>query len=264
MEIKTNKDLKHIQKLPFCYHCGRTFNNNDRRTRDHVPPKAVFLPSDRKNPLILPAHDECNQKESWSDEIVGQLIRSLHGIYPDEKRMKAKIGVYEHPQSKQPIRALENLNMRGFIGRCVKAYHAALYGISLPQDTPNWFDPPMLEGIKKGNIVKIEKTTIQFPLFVEVIKKNRKAGRIDRIECFNGKCIYECVWEQMDNGEWACIFALNIYDWKNLGDPLIQKQRGCVGHYMPKNGLPPMATTGIAKILEIPISNFDRLDPFSS
>lgn len=264
MEIKTNKELKRIQKLPFCYLCGRKFSNDDKRTRDHVPPKAVFLSSDRKNPLILPAHYDCNQKESWADEIVGQLIHSLHGIYPEDKKTRVKIGVYEHPESKRPVTALENLNLRGFIGRCVKAYHAALYGASLFQDTPNWFDPPVLSGIKKDNKVEIEKPSIHFPLFVEVIKKNRKAGRIDRIECFNGKCIYDCVWEQMDNGDWACIFALNIYDWKKLSNPLIQKRRGCVGYYMPKSGLPPNATKGIVRNLEIPINNFDYLDPFGN
>ena len=264
MEIKTHKKLQEIRDLPFCYFCGCNFNNDDNVTRDHVPPKAVFLPSDRKNPLILPAHYNCNQNESWADEVIGQLIYSLHGIYPEKEKTRVKIGVYEDPRSKQPITALENLNLRGFIGRCVKAFHAALYGEYLPRNTPNWFDPPPLSAIKKDNKIELEKSSIHFPLFVETIKKNRKAGRIDRIECFNGKCIYECVWEQMDNGDWACMFALNIYDWKQLGDPLLQKQRGCVGYYMPKNGLPPKAAKGIARILEIPINNFHPLDPFNN
>jgi hypothetical protein len=65
----------------------------------------------------------------------------------------------------------------------------------------------------------------------------------------------------MDDGTWACIFGLNIYDWKNLGDANLRR-RGCVGFYMPANGLPAGATTGIARKLEIPILNLDPLDPF--
>ena len=42
--------LQEIQKLKFCYFCGHNFNNDDEKTRDHVPPKAIFLTSDRKNP----------------------------------------------------------------------------------------------------------------------------------------------------------------------------------------------------------------------
>ena len=108
MEIKTHKELQEIQKLPFCYLCGHNFNNDDEKTRDHVPPKAIFLSSDHKNPLILPAHGTCNEKESKADEIIGQIIYSLHGIYPDENKMRVKIGVYEHPENRQPVTALEN------------------------------------------------------------------------------------------------------------------------------------------------------------
>jgi hypothetical protein len=48
-------------------------------------------------------------------------------------------------------------------------------------------------------------------------KKNRMAGRMDRIRCNNGKFTYECVWTKADQGEPCCIFGMNIYDWNRLG-----------------------------------------------
>jgi hypothetical protein len=113
MEIKTHKEMEQLRKLPFFYFCGRNFNDANDITRDHVPPKAVFLSSDRKNPLILPSHYSCNQKESWADEVIGQLIQSLHGIYPPKKQMRVKIGVYKDSGNMEPVTTLENLNLRG-------------------------------------------------------------------------------------------------------------------------------------------------------
>ncbi len=66
----------------------------------------------------------------------------------------------------------------------------------------------------------------------------------------------------MDDGTWACIFALNIYDWKKLGGSIHHPQHGCVGFYMPESGKPQNATAGVARTLEIPFTNFDPLDPF--
>lgn len=264
MEIKTSRELRELQKLAFCYLCGRKFKDAKAKTRDHVPPKAIFLASDRIRPLILPTHERCNQKESKADEIVGQLIYALHGVYPKRERRRVKVNLYENPKNRTPALVLEGINLRGIIARCVKAFHAALYRQYLPRNTRNWFDPPTLPGIKKNGNILFEETRVQFPLFVSTIKKNRKAGKVDRISCFNDKCFYECVWEQMDDGTWACIFALNIYDWKKLGDPLHQQKRGCVGFYMPRKGLPKNATTGIMRKIEIPILNLDPLDPFGN
>ncbi len=264
MEIMSHAQLQEARKLPFCYLCGRRFGDKERPTRDHVPPKAIFLPCDRTKPLILPTHARCNQKESTTDEIIGQLIYALHHIYPPRGKLRLKVNMYENPENQRPVLALEGINLKGVITRCVKAFHGALYKTYLPRKTHNWVDPPTAVGVKRGNKVAFEEPRIQFPLFVSIIKKNREAGKIDRISCFNDRCVYECVWEQMDDGRWACIFALNIYDWKNLGDPRHQQQRGCVGFYMPKRGLPENATTGIARLIEIPVSNLDIFDPFGT
>ncbi|MCX5643149.1 MAG: hypothetical protein NTZ17_00445 [Phycisphaerae bacterium] len=264
MEITSDIQLRQAQKLAFCYLCGRGFEVKEHVTRDHVPPKAVFLPCDRTKPLILPTHDNCNQRESRGDEVVGQLIGALYGVYPRMERRRVKIGVYENAVNKTPVLALEGISLTGVIARCIKGFHAALYGEYLPKTTPHWFDPPTAVGSKKGNQIVFEETRPHFLLFVRTIKKNRKAGRVDRISCFNDKCVYECVWERTDGGTWACFFALNIYDWKELGDASHQPRRGCVGFYMPTRGRPPQAMIGITRVLEIPIPNAEAFDPFGN
>lgn len=261
MRLQTDRELREIQALGFCYSCGSKFKTGEKTTKDHIPPKAIFLRDDRLRPLILPAHLKCNNMNSETDEIVGQLIYALHGKYPKKRNIKVKISLYEHASSGDPVLGLEGINLKGVVARLVKAFHAALYREYLPSDTRNWFDLPTPIGTKKDGKIEFERTRVQLPLFVDTLKKNRKAGKVDRVSCFNDKCLYECVWEQMDDGTWACIFGLNIYNWKNLGDAN-QPKRGCVGFYMPDKGLPVGATTGIIRKLEIPIYNFDPLDPF--
>lgn len=261
MKLQKDKEFRKIKKLGFCYSCGLKFKTDEKTTKDHVPPKTIFLPDDRSRPLILPTHFKCNNMSSNTDEIVGQLINALHGKYPKKRNVKVKVSLYEDVLNKSPVLGLEGVNLKGVVARFVKAFHAALYGEYLPDDTKNWFDLPTPIGIKKDGKIEFEQIRVQFPLLVETLKKNRKAGKIDSILCFNDKCLYECVWEQMDDGTWACFFGLNIYNWKNLGDAN-QPKRGCVGFYMPDKGLPDDATTGIVRTLEIPVCNFDPLDPF--
>jgi len=262
IEIKTDKDLRPLRNLPFCYLCGEKFQQSDKVTRDHVPPKAVFLVEDRTNPLILPSHDGCNQRESKTDEIVGQLISALNYSYPKRKDMRLKIGMHKDSEYQGPFFFIEAIDLRLVLVRWVRGFHTALYQEYLPNETPNVFEPPLPRGRKHKAQVAFDEIGRHFPLFVETIKKNRKVARIDRIECFNSKCIYECTWETTDDGRWSCFFALNIYDWKNLGDPLHFRQRGCVGWYMPMSGRPRNAAEGVTRLLEIPCANVEPLDPF--
>ncbi len=264
MEIITEKELRAVSDLSFCYLCGEQFKGGECRTRDHVPARAIFLPEDRKCPLILPTHDACNQSQSKTDEVVGQIVSALHSKYPKRENIKLNLTVHKEAGWSVPMLILEGLNLQGVLARWIRAFHAALYKEYLPNNTPNVFEPPVPSGRKEKGKVVFDKLKIHFPLFVEVIKKNRKAGKIDRVVCFNEKCVYECVWETMDNGTWACFFALNIYDWKKLGDATYFPKRGCVGWYSPKTGCPQNATKGIVRILEIPISNVDSLDPFGN
>src|SRR6266508_4575531 len=230
-ELKTQKDFQTVFKsLSFCYLCGKSFQSNKDKTRDHLPPDSVFQVSDKSPPLILPAHEKCNGEQSIDDEEIGQLIGLLHGkpIYLEKSRLK--IGTANFADKTQA--GVVTINMKNILFRWIRGFHAAIYKEFLPQ---------------------------QYKM-VEVIKKNRAVDRLDRIECRNSKCIYECVWDQADNGAWLCIFALQSYDWKDLGDPVHFIQRGCAGSYMPQKAYTSNATKGVS--IDIPILNFDKLDTF--
>jgi hypothetical protein len=59
-----------------------------------------------------------------------------------------------------------------------------------------------------------------------------------------------------------CIFALDIYDWKDLGRTGVLPARGCAGFYMtPGLSVPANASRAVASPIIIPTG--DRLDPFA-
>ncbi len=96
------------------------------------------------------------------------------------------------------------------------------------------------------------------------LKSSKRIGwrhNVDRIAVYNGKCVYECVWEHADNGLPICIFALQIYDWKRLADTRLYPARGCVGFYAPVTGRPN--TAACSTQLTFPVTNIDKLDAFA-
>ena len=258
--LLTASDFRQVQKLSFCYLCGKVFEQEEEPTRDHVPPKAIFAVADRLNPLILPTHDCCNQGESSGDELLGQLLAVSHGKYPREERQKLDVQVMVDKETGEEMLGLAGVRLHKMIGRWLRGFHAALYGKYLPYGTKNFVHLPFQAGEVKDGEAVMRENLDQHRLFVRLIKQNRQAGLVDRLVSNNGKCVYECVWSHTDDGQTICFFALNVYDWKCLGDSLIFPQRGCVGMYMPVSGLPECGT--VATSLEIPITNHNALDPF--
>jgi hypothetical protein len=71
------------------------------------------------------------------------------------------------------------------------------------------------------------------------------------------------VWSQADNGQRICIWGLDVYGWKELGDVTHFEPRGCVGVYWSNSGvIPATATRGTRLHFRIP--SLDRLDPFGN
>jgi hypothetical protein len=103
----------------------------------------------------------------------------------------------------------------------------------------------------------------QHRLFVQAIKDNRARGNLDRVQCNKGKLTYECVWHQANNiGPWMCFFALDVYDWKDLGRTRLEPARGCAGAYvLPTGTVPAGAARGAVYAVQVP--NYDTLDPFA-
>jgi hypothetical protein len=145
----------------------------------------------------------------------------------------------------------------------VRGFHAALYHEPLAENFRAQTGIP-LPGVKQieGRLEEIPIAKV-VPKFIKAIKMNRATGTLDRVQCNNGKCVYECVWTQFDNGTWFCIYCLNIYDWIDLGDGQHFEQRGCVGSYLRDGGgVPKGATTATRLIFEV--ENTEPLNPFGN
>lgn len=262
IRVRTNSELRAVQSLPFCYICGEGFLGRSDRTRDHVPAKSIFSASGRRDPLVLPAHRECNNSFSCDDEKIGQLLGLGHKRIPKPKNFRLDVGGYRSATGNVRVAGIRNLPLPEIIARWIRGFHAALYADYLPVLTEIRVHTPLPSGRPVDGKVRWDRVMPQHPMFVEMIKKNRKAGRIDQVACFDRECIYESVWEKTDDGRWCCIFALDICDWSKLADQTTAPKRGCVGFYMPENGKPASAAEGVTGLLEIPIPSGDPLDPF--
>jgi hypothetical protein len=251
-------DFRSVQNLPFCYLCGRQFVAGDNQNRDHVPPQSTFSPADR-DPLWLPAHTACNSSYELLDEKIGQLIALRYGKVPSNAtHHRLKFAYSRH----RDLGAVVNLDIDAAVWRWIGGFHAALYRESGVGIMGSLVTPFPKARIVKGRLV-FAPLLVQHPLFVETIRSNRVYRNLDRIVCNKGKLIYECVWQQADNaGPWMCIFALDIYDWKDLGRTGVLPARGCAGFYVtPTQTVPANATRAVASSIIIPAS--DRLDAFA-
>jgi hypothetical protein len=259
-ELYTQASIRPARDLPFCYLCGEPIGAGEN-SPDHVPPRAIFAMSDRDFPLKVAAHTACNNPQSEQDEIIGQLVAVIHGKHPEPERARLDPHLFKTPDSETPFLAFIGTNVVGQIWRWVRGFHAALYSEFLPEDTRTAVHSPFPSGIAEDDGFTIEKIKGQQYLFVWILKKNRIAHRLDRVVCYNGKCVYECVWMRMDNGSWACVFGLEIYKWTELADKHFPT-RGCVGLYQPLSGRPRRGTESTT--IEFPFLNLEPLDPFGS
>lgn len=258
VSLLRQSDFRGVRKLPFCYLCGRDFAADDSLNRDHVPPECIFAPPDRE-PLLLPVHTACNKSYELLDEKIGQLIALRYGkvpVNPKYRRLKFAVS----PQL--DLGAVTNLDIDGAVWRWIAGFHAALYrepGVGI---RGSLITPFPKARIVDGRAV-LDPLRVQHPLFVDTIKSNRARDNLDRISCNKGRLTYECVWRQADNdGPWMCVFAMDIYDWKDLGRTPGVPARGCAGFYiMPAQTVPAIAAKAIKSSIIIP--NSDRLDAFA-
>ena len=224
MDISTQKEIRDVRKFSFCYICGKPFEPTDKQNDDHVPPTSIFIKADRNFPLILRTHKSCNSDRSCEDQLIGQLIGFLHGQRPNEHHNKLNFQVVKGGDG-QPSLLLKESRMKELVWRWIRGFHAALYKEPLPEKSRQHICLPMPElnpiGCQTGNVQEA------IPHFIEAIKRNRLTKTLDRIECRNGKCRYECVWDKADDGSSICIFALDLYNWITLGDSDKFEQRGC-------------------------------------
>jgi hypothetical protein len=256
ISLTTQADFRGVQTLSFCYLCGEDFAPGDNINRDHVPPQSAIAKRDRE-PLCLPTHVGCNGLHQLTDEKIGQLIALRRSELPKRHARRLRFALSKHGAHG----AVTNLRVDVAVWRWVAGFHAALYRTS-PMGIRGSLVTPFPRGQNLGGTVVIEALKPQHQLIVHTIKQNRARGNLDRINCNKGNVLYDCVWCQSDNqGPWMCMFALDIYDWKDLGRTEGLPARGCAGHYvLPSNGVPINAARNITSRLYIPV--IDRFDPF--
>jgi hypothetical protein len=258
--LRTQKDFKLVRNLPFCYLCGRDFVPTDTVNWDHVPPKSAFSARDREPPLKLKTHQAtCHDKLSDHDKKVGQLISLRRGEGPKSQRDQA----LQFFQQGDMV-GLNNPNIELAVWRWIKAFHAALYQQPLTATRPLSVQTPFPRGRSTPSGIVIDPILQQHIIAVEIIKRNRVAGNLDTVISNNQKLRYECVWRKADSEDaWACFFALDIYDWKDLGSHSATiPARGCVGIYMlPSKTAPDGAAFDEGLLIEV--LNTDKLDAFA-
>jgi hypothetical protein len=255
--LQTQKELRALQRLPFCYLCGDQFIDNDVTDGDHVPARAAFNPRDREPSLKLRTHKRCNTSLSVDDKKIGQLIAMRRREDPPTKRDQAL-----RFMAQRDMVAVTNLNIDAAVWRWIRGFNAALYREPLLGARYTIRTPFPRADEVQGQLV-LQPLLEQHRLFVATLKRNRAWQNVDRIETNRGKLRYECVWCLSDDAPtWLCVFGVDIYDWKDLGSstPLIPA-RGCAGMYQREDGgRPEMAA--VNRESPIAVLNDDPMDPF--
>ena len=182
VSLGTQKAMRDVRKLAFCYLCGATFNQTEKRNRDHVPPSGLFAVADHDFPLILPTHRNCNAKQSADDQAVGQLVSIIHGRMPlpEHNKLRVSVGRFEDGS---PSLAVRGLNLQSIIWRWIRGFHAALYREYLPENARFLNCAPLPEAELSAGKPKFLPVGVAIPKFVEEIKRNRATGTLDRIAC---------------------------------------------------------------------------------
>lgn len=259
-DIVNQKKAREAKKLPFCYICGNPLQSGEVHDDDHVPPKSMFLTHDRNFPIILRVHKQCNAAWQIGDERVGFLIKILHGgdITKHSKKYKVKIA---RAQDGRQFPLLGNIPLKPMIGRIMRAFNAALYQEFMPQSTKNTILTPIPEAEITNGGVAIKKVPDQFRIFADLLRSNIIARTTDKIISNNGKLRYECAWPQLDNGQRFCIFALDIYNWRSLGDQISNEDYACIGAYFLNGHMPDGATP--ATKIKVDFPSIRGLNPFA-
>lgn len=262
--LDTQKEIRKAQGLQFCYVCGAGLPTLKcgGRNFDHVPPETCFAQEDRC-PLKLPTHSSCNSDRKMRDEKMGQLFLGKNNRDPGVENLRLKGIPAAHADPSSTLAILQNVEIQVEVWHWIRGFHAALYDEYLdPRENVALETPWPLAIQGPSGFLIPQPLKEQHLAFVQTIKVNRYANNLDRIRCNNGKLRYECVWDVLSDRRWACVFALDIYGWRDLGDIGLET-RGCAGLYSFKDGhLPKGATKATA--LEVVLPPSDPLDPFAS
>lgn len=264
--ILTQKDVRRLQRLTFCYVCGELLppERHPDRNDDHVPPETCFAHEDRTFPLKLPTHVACNIKRHLVDEMMGQLFLHRNKRHPGADRIRLTGFNVDTGNPADTVGVLDNLDINREVWHWIRAFHAALYCEHLDERASIALESPFPIALRTPQGPIPVPLKAQHQVFVRTIKANRAANNLDRIHSNNGKMRYECVWDIGSDRRWHCIFALDIYGWRDFGDlsTIGHGPRGCAGCYAFSDGRRPSVATKATVLL--PVMQFgDLWDAFS-
>jgi hypothetical protein len=112
VSLQTQKDIRAVQRLPFCYLCGNHLLEDDVTDGDHLPAKAAFNARDRARALKLRTHKRCNANLSVDDKKLGQLIAIRRRESPPARRDQAL-----RLMAQRDMLAVTNLNIDAAVWR---------------------------------------------------------------------------------------------------------------------------------------------------
>lgn len=264
VEITTQQQARTASQLDFCYVCGNSFTESNPPTRDHVPPRKIFLEEDRNWPLILPAHSDCNSEYSFSDEQAKGLLALLHpSDKPVPPNKTEQVGIVKRGGKTTGV-LLKGLSLRRIVAKVLRACHAALYQEYLRNEDTNRaiLLPLPIFNPETGDVDENESLP-QHEMLCKVIKDNRSISNVDKIQSYNGKFRFEAVWGSLDNDQETHfgIFAIDIYEWHNLANNVLGSPQGCCGTYrLNRSPIPQNAC--VATSIELPHRYLEPLNPF--
>lgn len=179
---------------------------------------------------------------------------------PSRENQRLKFAFFPPTGRRSTHGAVVNVNVHAAIQRWVHGFHA-LYREPLPLDTRFAIQTPFPAMRVTPRGPELEPVRQQHLKFVEALKINRAVRNLDRIVANNRKLTYESVWDQADGGQWICIFGLDLYGWKELGDTHNFVPRGCAGSYVMSSFQAPESATRGTRLHTL-VPNYDGLDPF--
>ena len=257
--IIKQKQARQVQSRDFCYLCGQNIEGYGPTDKDHVPPRGMFKKEDRDYPIILPVHEKCNDAWQTVDDKVKLLIDILHGKDITRYSGKYRAEIAEDKDGTlYPL--IGDMPLIPMIGRIVRGFHAALYNEYLPPNTENKILSPVPKAEIIDGKVSVKRVLPQFYICSEILKRSIEANATDKIYSNNSKMRYECTWPQLDNGRRYCVFALDIYNWANLGNDVTAEEHACIGMYF-LNGHMPKNATAATKIVD-PFRTGEAFNPF--
>lgn len=254
---------RRFDAIPFCYLCGNLFDNKASKTRDHVPPKGIFKKCDREDPLLLPAHRECNLAWSQADDQIAALFSLLHGIAPRKVPGAKAHGIVSTGNNSNGI-LISNLALAPLVSRIVRACHSMLYETFLPIDCSQKFLLPVPEFDIQTHQLHSDMNLVQHGKFARKLKDTRRMKGVDSLVAYNGRFRFEACWATDDTGKCDfCICGIKIYNWEELGDTVLGRIQGCIGSYrMPSDSSPANASRALAG--ESPFTYSEPLNPFEN